>query len=227
MSEVDSTPVVPEFNFGGEEIDLTDEQLAEEMEKEKRRGFEPSNYRLKIENARFHKNKDTQDIHCAGDKDWINIAVTCASADGRSKDYFVQVPISKKVRYGEKNKLFTFGKFCEFMAAVGVAVTMPNRFKVIQKYFSNEEAIAQLNGKEIDVEMSYNGFHAERMEDDQFKVVSKKGEPLKEDGEVLTFPDFAAAKVYAASKEIKLVYCEISKLNSAVKPQGKDENWDK
>jgi hypothetical protein len=218
---------IPSFNLDASNLDITsDADLQAAIEKEQKKGFEPGRYTLKIVNARFHANKDTKSIFCASDPTWFNVAVTLESADGRSKDYFVQVPTTKVKYTGKKGKdtLFVWTKFCEFMAAIGEAASLTNLSKLAPKYFGSEETIKTLNGKEIDVDMAHEGAFAEK-EGDLFKIVTKAGD-YQEDKETILFPDFNSAKTFAEVKGIKLSFVEVKKLHSKIKPAAKQEGWE-
>lgn len=215
---------IPSFNLNADALDIkNDKELEEAIAKEGRR-FEPGNVTLKITKPRFHINKETQVATCAKDPTWFNVAVTLEAADGRTKDYFIQVPTSK-VKYGEKGTLFVFKKFMEFMGGIGESVTMQNLGKLVPKYFASEEAMAKnLTGKTLNVDMGYDGPHAEKCDDDTYKLVLKSGD-YSEDGEVVKLPDIASMKVFAESKGVKLSFVEILKINSAVKAV-KTEGWE-
>jgi hypothetical protein len=225
MSEATAMKI-PSFNLNADALDIKDDaSLAAEIEKEGKRGFEAGNYTLKLTKPRFHANKVTGLVTCAKDATWFNVACTLESADGRSKDYFVQVPTSK-VKYGAKGTLFVFKKYVEFMAAIGESVNLNNLSKVTQKYFSSEETLKRLEGKEVVVDVGYEGAHAEK-EGESYKIVlNKKGDTLQLDGATVLLPDFASAKVYAESQDpsIKLEFAEIVKLHSAIK-QASNEGW--
>ncbi len=216
---------IPKFNLNADSLDITsDADLASAIEKEGRKGFDPGNVKLKIAKPRYHANKTTGEITCAKDPTWFNVAVSLQSADGRSKDYFVQVPTSK-VKYGngEKSTLFVFKKFVEFMSGIGEAVSLNNLGKLCEKYFGSEDALKALEGKELDVDLGYDGPHAEKS-GDQYKIVLKTGD-YQEDGETVLFPDFASAKVFANAKGIELSRVEVLKINTAIKAV-KTEGWD-
>jgi hypothetical protein len=226
MTEQSQAPEVPSFNLDATNLDITtDEALQEAIEKEQRKGFDPGRYTLRLSKPRFHANKDTKSIFCKNDPTWFNVVVTLESADGRSKDYFIQVPTTKVKYTGGKGKdtLFVFGKFCEFMAAIGEAVSLQNLSKIVPKYFASEETLKKLDGKEIDVDMAHEGAYAEKV-DDLFKIVLKTGD-YQEDGETVMFPDFNSAKTFAAAKNIELSFVEVKKLHSKVKPAEKKEGW--
>lgn len=220
---------IPEFNLAATALDITSEEdLQAELAKEGRRGFEPGVYKLKTSSARFHLNKVTKSPLCVKDPTWFNIALTVTSSDERKKDLFIQVPTSK-IKYGDKGTLFVFKKFCEFMASIGVAVNLQNLSKIAAKYFQNEETLKNLNDLEIEIEMAYEGSYADKQPDgESFKIRTKKGEALQEDGVDVTCPDFDSAKVYAQSRGIELSYCEVKKMVPQVKPQAdKSAGWDK
>ena len=213
---------IPEFNLNADALDIKDDkELQAAIEKEGRRGFEPGNYGLKVTRPRYHANKDTKLVTCAKDPTWFNVAITLESADGRAKDMFIQVPTSK-VKYGPKGTLFVFKKFVETMAGFGEAVNLNNLGAIVKKYFSSEDALKKLEGKELTVDIGYEGPHAVK-EGENYKIALKSGD-LTEDGAVVLLPDVASAKVYAASKGIELSFPEIQKIHSTVKAV-KAEGW--
>lgn len=221
---------IPSFALNADALDIKDDKsLQEAIDKEQKRGLDAGNYTTKVTNPRFHANKDTGLVTCKGDPTWFNVAVTLETADGRGKDYFVQVPTSK-VKYGPKGTLFVFRKYVEFMAAIGENVNLSNLSKITQKYFASEDTLKRLAGKEIVVDIGYEGPHAEKVTKDGnevFQIVlNKKGDLLQLDGEPVLLPDFASCKVYAESQDppLKLEFPEIQKLHSNVK-QASTDGW--
>jgi hypothetical protein len=208
---------VPKFELNENSLEFqSDEQLQAELAKDggKRKGFEPGNYKLKIVNPRFHVNEKTGSILCK-DPTWFNVRLTLESADGRSKEYFVQVPTSR-LKYGPNDTMFVYKKFQEFMAAIGEPVSLNRLGKLCEKYFSSEDALKKLSGIEIDVDMGYVGSHIEKV-GDNYKIVHKR-QDLSDGGQVIMFPDFQSAKAYAQGSGIEITFVEITKLNPNIKP---------
>jgi hypothetical protein len=214
----------PKFNLNKSNLGFeSQEQLQSQLDKPSGKNFDKGNYDGEITAADFHKNKETGSIYCEGDETWFNVALTVVGADDRQAKYWLQVPTST-VRFGKKGTLFVFKKFVEFMASIGVTVTLDNLGKVVPQYFS--EPSKTLVGKKANFDIGYEGAYVER--DEEGCRIIRGGKPVMDDGEVMTFPDFQSAKAAAEALRIKLTYPSILKWNPAKQTEAKkaaDNDW--
>lgn len=143
----------PVFNLKASGFN-SQEELDKKLDEKPGKGFNPGNYDLQIVAADFHKNKDTQEIYCAGDPSWFNVVITAEGAEGRQQKHWIQVPTSD-IHFGKKRTLMVYKKFTEFMAAIGVPVTLENLGKVVPKYFS--APADTLSGLKFNCDIGYEG----------------------------------------------------------------------
>ncbi len=214
----------PKFNLNAGNLGFKsqDELDAKVNEKAGGKGFPKGNYDLQIVSADFHKNKDTQEIYCAGDPTWFNVVVTLEGTEGRTIKHWVQVPTSD-IHFGKKRTLMVYKKFTEFMASIGVPVTLENLGKVIPQYFSAPGD--KLPGLKLNCDIGYEGPYAERGDDGQYLVI-KGGKALEDADGVIKFPDFASAKAWAQGERIELSFTSIVKFTAMkTAPKADDSGW--
>ncbi len=196
-------PQAPMFNLKAGNLGFkSDADLQKKLDEPQGKGFQPGNYDLQIIAAEFHANKETGSIYCAGDDSWLNVVITCAGTEDRTTKYYVQVPTNNVYFKGAKGKptLFVFRKFTEFMAAIGVPVTLETLDKVVPKYFSTPSKA--LTGLKFNADIGFDGPYIEKVSDTECRII-KNGKALEDESGVVTFPDFQSARAYADGARIK------------------------
>lgn len=189
------TVQLPNFNLGNST--LSDSEF-ESATNEGSRGFQPGNYTVTLRDVQYHKNRDTGLVTCKSDPTWVNVSMKMVGADGREKMHFIQVPFQSHLYTGSSGKKtnFPFRKLVEFMAGVGETVNGNNFGEIIQRYFGNEGALAQLEGQELNIDIGYQGGYVKFVEQGKFRIVLN-GAEYSEGDKVLEFPDADSAETYA------------------------------
>ena len=171
----------PVFNFTKNSVTLNEEEFQAAAAKEESGGnfLDVGQYSVKIKEAKFHINKDTDSMFCAKDPTWFNVVITLES-DGKEKLFWLQVPTSK-LQFSTssgKNELFAFRKFREFMDALGVTVLadVDELSKIVPKYFTDPSVI---EGKAMKIEIQYTKPHLKRTDGGKFIICNRDGSPHK------------------------------------------------
>lgn len=198
-------------------IDI-DQETIDKAGKSSPKFFGPGRYKLMIKEAAFH---------AMGKKDstWAVYKVTLGEEKGeRTIRHFVLVP-TKSLKYGDsKRPLSVFFMFADFMAAIGEDVRSDVSVvpKVATKYFTNP---TKLVGKEIELEIGYNGQHIS-YKDGQYFIATADGHPI-DDARYENRDDARAAAARANLMlqdfpEIMHLFPAISKAEDAVD----GEDWE-
>lgn len=188
---------LPKFELN--KVNLSEDEFAKATTSSNSKGFGPGNYDLVIKNVQYHKNRESGEITCSGDKTWINVSMELHGADGRMKKYWLQVPF-KKHTYTSNGKeiTFPFQKLVKFMAAVGEPLTPKNLGDVIDRYFSTEAALSNLEGAEVNVDIGFKGPYVKFAGENDFRIMID-GQEYSEGSGPLDFPDADSAIAFAAA----------------------------
>lgn len=200
---------MPVFKF---KSTISDEDLQKATAKVPK-SFAPGNYKLAIKEATLHGVSQK-------DNTWVTFKLVLGAIDGRTINHYVMVPTERpEFNPGSKNPYFLFTKFQEFMASMGEATDLK---KIKLSLFEKPE---KLVGRELDLDIGYEGYHLVR-EGDAFKVVDRYGKDVKSsDGSIATYVDRDSAIVGAAELGI-----DVKRFPSVVKFHAKaaednDTDW--
>ena len=144
---------IPKFSFAGNSVKTDDELNAKLAETTSTGGkyFRPGKHTVKIGAATYQG--------LAGDDRWGKFLLTLEGVGGKSTTAQLIVPF-KDVMYlakSGKETLFMFKKIQNFMASLGVTLTVGNLQDTLTQYFSNPGKA--LVGKEIVINIGYAGNH--------------------------------------------------------------------
>lgn len=188
------TVQLPKFNLDkSTAVFANEEELQAQIDQESVGSrFEQGSHELKIIEARYNK-------QCA-DEGWMTICLTLGTGiegDEREIKTYQLIPLTQRVKYkkpGGKNTMFCWGKTVEFLNGIGEPSKQVDLDKfqtkylagdgctkdiIYQKYdeideeFKDVEGLSfhKLIGKNIEVDLGYEGYYIKRVEDtDDFAV---------------------------------------------------------
>lgn len=188
---------IKKFKF----MSVASEKEIQEAAAPVRKSFSPGKYDLKIIDAALNITDRNPTGTSPSDPTWLVYKVVLGGIGDKSINHYVLVPTATE-RFGApgtKNPLFMFLKFREFLSGIGEDPTKVQ--ELLEPLFSDPIALV---GKEVSVEIGYEGPHARYNENDKtFSVVD-----TDDTTELLSdrFPDRDSATAAAAvqlKKELK------------------------
>ena len=228
------------FSFTKSNLGLTQEEVikAEENKGGGSRFMDPGVHSVKIVEADFHKNRDTQLTSCKSDPTWHNIKVVYENGAGQRHNHYVQIPTSKLTftvngQKGPKESAFMFVKFRQFCAGIGEVadIDATKLGALMNKYFATPN---KLVGKNLEITLGYQGAYLSYMEgrgDEAAYAIMNK------DGTILDPGPYTkkTAVVEAAKRQTIITELELLSITSrvveapveevAAKAEKKEEEW--
>lgn len=195
---------VPKFNFTGSTI-KTEAEMAAESDKAGGSGgkyLKPGRHEVTITEVEYKG--------LAKDQNWGKFTLTLTGTGDKTIKSFLIVPFRDVMYVGASGKptAFMYKKFKEFMAGLGVEVTVESLGDVLPQYFGNGGA--GLVGLNVAIEVGYEGNYtryAGKAENGEkkYNIVFADGALLMDRQlQVINFPDYASATNYAEANQIKL-----------------------
>ena len=233
---------LPKFNLDKSTAAFAnEEEVQAQIDKESiGNRFEQGNYELKILEARYNKT-------CA-DPNWMTVCLTLGTGiegDERTINHYQLIPLTQNVKYhkpgSKKSTMFCFGKIVEFLNGLGLPSKSTDLEKFQTKYLAGDGCTKEITyqaydeesgeyvdtqgisfhklvGKNIEVDLGYEGYYIKRVEDTEtFAVYNNNKIVVKDSVELIgdSFDDCLALMLdNDIDPEEKLTRLSVTKIHA-------------
>lgn len=194
---------IPKFNFSGSSIKTEAEMAKEEAASGGGDKYlKPGRHEVVITSVEY--------AGLAKDQNWGKFTLTLTGTGDKTIKSFLLVPFRDVMYVGASGKptAFLYKKFKSFMAGLGIEITVDSLGEVLPTYFGNNAKA--LVGLTTAIEVGYDGNYVKyagktESGEKRYNIVFSDGNILLDKQlQIMEFPDFAAAGLYAEANQIKL-----------------------